>query len=151
MIEYIILALMAMAPVSEARGAIIYGLGLGIDKGVVLISAILLNILVIPIIWYFLNRAHFNKLAFKIFGKKMDHKIDKYKKKFESYEELALLIFVAVPLPVTGAWTGIFIAHILKLDFKKSFYVIALGVIIAALIVFYAAAGTISLFNGWSN
>ena len=148
MIEYLTLALMSMAPISEARGAIIYGLGLGMNTGLVLISAILLNILAIPIIWYFLNVSNFNKLAYRLFGKKMEQKIDKYRNKFEKYAEWALLIFVAVPLPVTGAWTGTFIAHILKLDFKKSFYVISLGVVIAALIVFFITTGTISLYNG---
>ena len=148
MIEYIIFTLMSMAPVSEARGAIIYGLSLGMNPGAVLISAIILNILAIPIIWKFLDMANFNELAYKLFGKKMENKIDKAKNKFEKYAEFALLIFVAVPLPVTGAWTGTFIAHILKLDFKKSFYVISLGVVIAALIVFFITAGALTILNG---
>ena len=53
----------------------------------------------------------------------------------EKYEEIGLLIFVAIPLPGTGAWTGALIAFLFGLDFKKSMLVIALGVLIAGIIV----------------
>ena len=53
----------------------------------------------------------------------------------EKYEEIGLLAFVAIPLPGTGAWTGALIAFLFGLDFKKSLLVIALGVLIAGVIV----------------
>jgi uncharacterized membrane protein len=53
----------------------------------------------------------------------------------ERYEEIGLMAFVAIPLPGTGAWTGALIAFLFGLDFKKSLLVIAIGVLIAGVIV----------------
>ncbi len=147
MIEYLITWVMAMAPISEARGAILYGLSAGLDPGVVLTTSIFFNCLAVPIIFWFLDKSHFHDLAMRLFGKKMKAKIDRNKKRFEIYEELALLLFVAVPLPVTGAWTGVFIANILGLDRKKALPVIFLGVVIASVIVFISAKGLLFIGN----
>ncbi len=147
MIEYLITAILAMAPISEARGAIIYGLSLNLNPGVILLLSIFFNCLSVPIIFWFLDKAHFRKIAYKLFGEHMSKKISKSSKKFELYEELALLVFVAVPLPVTGAWTGTLIAHILKLNQKKARLVIWLGVVIASLVVFLSANGLLQLFG----
>jgi uncharacterized membrane protein len=53
----------------------------------------------------------------------------------EKYEEIGLMAFVAIPLPGTGAWTGVLIAFLFGLDFKKSLLIIAIGVFIAGIIV----------------
>jgi len=147
MLEYLILAILAALPISEARGAIIYGLGVGIDPAAAFILAVLLNILMIPILFWVLRQAHFRQLAYKLFGKRMQEKIEKNKDTLNKYGILGLLIFVAVPLPVTGAWTGTFIANILKLNQRKSFIVISIGVIIAASLVFLGFGGTMLLIN----
>jgi uncharacterized membrane protein len=60
---------------------------------------------------------------------------------------LALTIFVAIPLPGTGAWTGSLIAWLLKINRKKAFFAIALGTILAGVIVTLAVTGLVSLFK----
>lgn len=147
MLKYLILMVLAALPVSEARGAIIYGLGAGINPAVVFIISVLINIAVIPVIFWFLQLAHFRQLADKLFGRKMQEKIEKNKATLNKYGIFGLLIFVAAPLPVTGAWTGTFIAEILKLNRKKSFIVISIGVLIAAMLVFLGFGGTMLLIN----
>jgi uncharacterized membrane protein len=118
---------------------------LGLNPLVVRLLGIIANSISVPIIFYFLEISQFNKLALKLFGKKMMKKIDKNKKKFEIFEEIALIFFVAIPLPVTGAWTASLIAHILKFNKKRSFLVISLGIIIAGLIVFFSTLGVINI------
>ncbi|MCK4555425.1 MAG: small multi-drug export protein, partial [Candidatus Aenigmarchaeota archaeon] len=78
-----------------------------------------------------------------IMGKRITRMVEKNKKKFEIYEELALLGFVAVPFVGTGAWTGALLSTVLELDAKKSFFVIASGVFLAASIIFLGANGVI--------
>ncbi|MBD3263335.1 hypothetical protein GF374_03070 [Candidatus Woesearchaeota archaeon] len=147
MIKYLILIVLAALPISEARGAIIYGLGASIHPAVAFSLAVVINILMIPVLFWVLRQAHFRKLADKLFGKKMKQKIEKNKDVLNKYGILGLLIFIAIPLPVTGAWTGTFVAEILKLNRKKSFIVISIGVIIAALLVFFGFNGTMFLLG----
>lgn len=136
LVKYFITFILSGTPVSECRGAIIYGLSNGLDPWLVLALAILGNIIIIPITFWLLKTADFRKLIFRLFKKRAMDKIEKYKKKFRLYEELALLFFVAIPLPATGAFTGILISEILDLDRKKSTIIISIGVIIAAIVVF---------------
>jgi len=144
---YLVTVILALLPISEARGAIIYGLGTGLNPTLVFIIAVGINILPIPLIFWLLDRAHFSKLAYRLFGKKMYRLIEKNKKRLEIYQELALLLFVAIPAPFTGSYTAVFIASILKMNKKKSFLVISIGVLIAALIVFAGTTGSINLLN----
>ena len=68
-------------------------------------------------------------------------KADKLEKKMDNWGFLALALFVAVPLPGTGAWTGTLVAWVLGLERWKSFLAIALGVTIAGLIILFASLG----------
>jgi uncharacterized membrane protein len=129
------------APISEVRGALIYGLGIGANPYLAFIVSILGNILIIPVIFYFFKKAHFRSLAMRLFGKKMLNKLDRHRAKFEKWDELALFSFVAIPLPVTGAYTGAFLAELLDLNRQKAFLVISAGVIVAGIIVFGGITG----------
>lgn len=142
--EYLILLISGAAPVSECRGAIIYGLSTNMHPAAVFILAVLANIIIIPIIFKILKLARSREWIFRLFKGHIMSKIKKSKEKFEIYEELALLFFVAIPFPVTGAYTAILIAEILDLDRKKSTLVISLGILIAAIVVF--TVGKTSLF-----
>ena len=73
--------------------------------------------------------------------------VAKYSKKFETYSGFALALFVGIPLPVTGAWSGCLLSWILDLDRKKSILSISLGVIIAGILVFFGTLGFLSLFS----
>jgi len=139
--NYMITSLLAAAPVSEARGAIIYGAASGLNIYHVLILSIILNILIVPAIFYALELTCFKQMVNKLMGQRITDLLEKNKEKFEIYEELALLLFVAIPIPGTGAWTGTILASVLNLDKKKAFAAIALGVVIAAVIVFLGVLG----------
>ncbi|WP_242840648.1 COG2426 family protein [Clostridium hydrogeniformans] len=65
----------------------------------------------------------------------IENKIQKNTGKIEKYKEIGLILFVAIPLPTTGLWTGSAVASFLGLDFKKSFICTALGGIISAIII----------------
>ena len=147
MLKYLFIVALAVLPLSEARGAIIYGLASGVNPVVVFSLAVIFNILTVPILFWILKKAKFRQLADRLFGQKMKARIDQNKDILNKYGTLGLLIFVALPLPITGAWTGTFIAEILKLDQKRAFIVIAMGVIIAAVLVLFGAGGTMFLLG----
>lgn len=147
MINYLITWLFAVAPFSEVRGAILYGLGAGLDSGVVLTTSIFFNCLIVPFLFWILKLAHFREFVLRLFGKKTSKIIKKNRRKFEIYKELALFAFVAIPLPFTGAYTGTLIASLLGLNEKRSMPVIFLGIITAALIVFYSAQGILFIIK----
>lgn len=142
---YIMLAIAAL-PFGECRASIVYGAMVGINPFLVFFGSVAANALVVPVIFFFLDQAHFMNLAKKILGRRIAKKIEKSKERFEVYEELALFGFVAVPMVGTGAWTGALIASILGLEKKKSFLVIAVGVITSATIVYFVTYGISGVF-----
>ena len=146
-LHYLILAGLAAAPISEVRGAIPYGLGIGLNSYWVFALAVLTNIAVVPFLFFILKQTHFKELAHNLFGKTMSKKINKHKKFLDTYGELALLAFVAVPLPITGAWTGTFMANALGMNEKKSILVISLGVVIAGTITFLVTSGLLAIWR----
>ena len=144
-LHYLVIAGLAAAPISEVRGAIPYGLSFGLNPYLVFSLAILANIIIVPFLFFILKQARFRELANKLFGKTMSEKINKHKKFLDTYGELALLAFVAIPLPITGAWTGTFISDALGMNKNKSVLVISFGVVIAGAITFLVANGLIKL------
>lgn len=149
--------ILTILPISELRGglplAIIYATEHNIPIILIFSLIVLLNILVIFFVFYFLDNLHhvFMNLKFyeKFFGfyaKKFQRKIDKFEKRYSVIGFLALTLFVAVPLPVTGAWSGCLISWILDLDRKKSIMAIASGVLIAGIIILFGTLGLINLF-----
>lgn len=144
-LEYLILLALSAAPLTEARGGVVYGLSAGLNPLPAFILAVLANILIIPVVFWALEISPLNQLAVYLFGDRMAKKIDKNSKKLEKYGELALLTFVAIPLPVTGAYTGTLIASLLKFNKRESFLVISAGVIISAFIAMLGFYGVLSL------
>jgi len=149
--------LLSMLPIIELRGglplAINYAIQNNLSVPLVSFLIILSNILVIFFVFFFLDNLHkiflkfsFYKKFFNFYLDKMQKKIDKFEKEYSALGFLALAIFVAVPLPGTGAWTGTLISWILGLDRKKSIFSIALGVIIAGILVLLMTLGFLFLF-----
>ena len=101
--------------------------------------ALLGNMLPIPFILLFFKYVEKFLRKYKTWSKFMDWLFEKTRKradaKIKRYEHLGLLIFVAIPLPFTGAWTGALIAYLFDLKFTKSLLTIFIGVIIAAFII----------------
>ncbi len=146
--------LLSALPIVELRGGIPFTIAQNINPVIALIACTLANIIVIPIVFLFLNYIHdfflkFNpyKKTFNIFLKKLRKRKEKVEKNYQTFGIIALTLFVAVPLPVTGAWTGALIAWLLNLNKRKSFLAIALGVIIAGIIVTLIATGIINAFK----
>ena len=128
-----------MVPVFELRGAIPVGVAAGLPFWIVFITAILGNLLPVPFMILFTRRvfewlrkksAFLERLVSRL-EKKAAAKEDLLKK----YELLGLCILVAIPLPGTGAWTGSLVAAVFDIRLKHAFPAIALGVLIAAVIV----------------
>lgn len=156
--------LLSISPISELRGGIVYlftsmGLeqlmGLGFLE-IALLSTIcvIANILVIIPIWFFMDFLHHRLVNIKIYKKTADfflirmHKKSKeLEPKINNYGYIALALFTAIPLPVTGAWTASIIAWILGLSRKKSFFAIALGVILAGIIVTLLTLASLGLME----
>lgn len=128
-----------MLPISELRGAIPIGILIyKMPVWKVFLIAVVGNFLPIPFVLVFLKKLYeltrHLKIAEKFFNFIFNH-ARKRKKVVELYEELGLMLFVSIPLPITGAWTGAVIATLLDLDLKKSLIFIFLGIIIAGIIV----------------
>jgi uncharacterized membrane protein len=154
-LELLLGLLLTILPVTELR----VGLPLVLDYVLknsfpiwpFFILVILLNILVIFVIFFFLDFLHEKLMSIEFYKKSvapilgiMHRKAKRFEKKFESMDFWALLLLVAIPLPGTGAWTGVFIAWILGLDRKKSIFSIGAGVVIAGIIVLVGSLGLLS-------
>ncbi len=135
----LVTALLAFLPISELRGAIPYAVARGVDLLTAALVGTALNALVPLIAYIFLSTVH--KLLYRIAAYKnfFDRFVEKARKKVhekvEKYGYWGLLVFVAIPLPVTGAWTGTLGAWILGMERKKSILAIVGGVVVAGVIV----------------
>lgn len=141
----------AMLPITELRGSIPLGFILGLPAESTFIYALIGNI--IPcflILWVlepiskFLSRhiAFFEKFFDKLY--KRTH--DKHKDAIEKYGPIFLIIFVAIPLPGSGAWTGSLIAFLFGIKYWKALFYIFIGLIIAATLITLGITGVINLF-----
>lgn len=142
----------SMVPLIELRGAIpvAVGMELGLPEWLVLIIAIIGNILPVPLIYLFARKVLIwgQGLKWKPFKqfcdfclKKGEKAGQKLLKKAKSGAYFALFLFVAIPIPGTGAWTGTLAASILNLDFKKTILVITSGVLVAGIIMLLVSLG----------
>ncbi len=149
--------ILSILPISELRGglplAIIYANENNIPLVLIFPLIVMMNILAIFLAFYFLDNIHHLFLKSKIYKKIFDSylgriqkTIDKFEEKYSAIGFLALTIFVAIPLPGTGAWTGCIIAWLLDLDRKKSILSIAVGVIIAGILMLLGTLGFLNLF-----
>ena len=150
--KYLIVLLISMVPVIELRGAIPYAVGFGLPLIPSYIIAIIGNMIPVPFIYLFARKilewGKDKKIIGKIFTFFLE-KGEKGGKKLEAKAKngiyVALMFFVGIPLPGTGAWTGTLAASILDLDFKKSMKAIFAGLILASLIMMVLSLG---LFKG---
>ena len=131
--------LISMLPIFELRGGIPTGILLfKLHPAVVYAACVFFNLVpVLPILFLLLplKRALERIPLFRRFFDLLLRRVERNRRLIERYEEFGLLLFVALPLPVTGAWTGSLMAVILGLKTAKSFLFIALGVLTAGVIV----------------
>ncbi len=149
----LIVFIISIFPILELRGGLIAASLLNVSPLTGYIVSIIGNTLPVPFILLFINKIldwmgkskikWMNKLS-----KWLDKKARKHKDSIEKYGYLGLTLFVGVPLPGTGAWTGCLAASVLNMDKKKSFISIMLGIIMASIIMMLISYGLLKRIVG---
>lgn len=153
--KYLITLLISMVPFIELRGSIPVGIAIyKLNIFLVYIISIIGNIIIVPIILFgikkilkLLENIKITKKLVTLIEEKGKKAGDKILKNTKNGVYYGLFLFVAIPLPGTGAWTGSLAASFLDLDFKKSFLSIALGVITAGIIIFILSVVGINILK----
>ena len=140
--KYLITFLISMVPIVELSGGIPIGVGMGVDWKLAVAICMIGNMLPVPFIFFFARRILEWGKDKPVIGKFFTWCLEKGHKGGEKLCEkagrgtfFALMIFVGIPLPGTGAWTGTLAASLLDFDFKKSILSVMCGVILAAIII----------------
>ena len=136
--------IISLMPILELRGGLIAAALLGVNPVVSYIIAIIGNIIPVPFILWFINsildwmrgRKRLSKVA-----KWLDKKVEKRKGQIEKFGFWGLVLFVGIPLPGTGAWTGCLIASVLEMDRKKAFFATMIGIFMASIIMMLLSFG----------
>ena len=146
--KYLWVFFVSMVPLIELRGAIPISQGLGLPLLPSYIVAVIGNMLPVPIIYLFARKVLEWGADKPVIGKFFTFCLEKGKKGGEKLQEKAgrglfwaLMLFVGIPLPGTGAWTGTLAASILDMDFKSTVASVMLGVLLAGIIMGAASAG----------
>ena len=155
--KYLAVFLISMVPLIELRGAIPYAVGFNLPLLPSIILAVVGNMLPVPFIFLFARKVLEWGKDKRVIGGFFTWCLEKGEKGGKKLEAkagrglyIALLLFVGIPLPGTGAWTGTLAASFLNMDFKKSVLYVMLGVLLAGAIMLVASFGVfgaISLVN----
>ena len=158
--KILLVLIISMIPLIELRGAIPIAIGMELElpEWLILIIAIVGNVIPIPIIYLFARKVLIwgsTKCKWKAFKKFCDFCLkkgekagDKLLRKVKGGVYWALFLFVAIPIPGTGAWTGTLAASILNLDFKKTIIAIISGVLAAGIIMLLVSLGVFKIIFG---
>lgn len=147
----ILVFIISMTPILELRGGLIAASLLGLDPVRAYIISIIANIIPIPIILWFVKAVLDFMKKHNIMEKLvlwLEEKVNSKKESIEKAEFLGLLLFVGIPLPGTGAWTGCLIAALLGIEKKKAFLAATLGVIMASIIMMFLSYGVLGAIIG---
>lgn len=148
--EELIVFIISLLPVLELRGGLIAASLLGVDFIPAFIISYVANMLPIPFILLFIRKIFQFLRDKRFFGKiilKLEEKSAKKSESVKKYGRWGLLIFVAVPFPGTGGWTGALIAALMDMRMKYATPIIALGVLIAGVIMSIISYGIPSLIS----
>ena len=149
--KYLATLIISMIPVIELRGAIPIGVGLGLSHAEAMGISIIGNMLPVPFIILFI-RPIFRWMTRKSgklarLAEKLETKAEGKWDRIHRYQFFALTIFVAIPLPGTGAWSGALIAAVMNMRLRNALPSILLGVLIAGILVSGITYGFTSIFN----
>ena len=146
--KYLWVFLISMVPIIELRGAIPVAVGMGLPLIPSYIICIIGNMLPVPFIYFFARKVLIWGSDKPVIGKFFTFCLEKGEKGGKKLQAkagrglfVALLLFVGIPLPGTGAWTGTLAASLLDMDFKSSGIAVLLGVLLAGIILGAASAG----------
>lgn len=152
--DYLYIFLISMVPIVELRGAIPVAVAMGLPTIPTFIVCIIGNMLPVPFIFFFARKILEWGKDKKVIGKFFTWCLQKGEKGGAKLTEKAgrgiywaLFLFVGIPLPGTGAWTGTLAASFLDLDFKKSVIAVIGGVLLAGIIMFVASYGVVGGVN----
>jgi len=143
-------AIISMVPLIELRGAIPVGVALGLEPAVLYTIAVIANCIPVPfIIWLMPPVMRYLKKtkALRWFADFLERKTEKNKEAVLKYSTFGLFLFVAIPLPGTGAWSGSLIASLLDLKPKYAIPSVVCGVITAGIIMSLGSYGVEWLIN----
>lgn len=147
--KYLFIFLLAMVPMIELRGSIIFAVGWELDYFTALVISAIGNMLPVPIIYFFARKVLIWGAHRKYIGKFFRYCLEKGEHGGQKLTAragrgglfVALMLFVGIPLPGTGAWTGALIASLLNIPFKKAFPAILLGILVATVIMALVSYG----------
>lgn len=147
----ILVFLISLMPILELRGGLIAAALLDVNPVISYIICIIGNVLPVPFILWFINSIlnwmrkskHFSRIA-----NWLDSKVTKHKNQIEKYGFWGMVLFVGIPLPGTGAWTGCLIAAVLNMNKKKAFLAALLGIIMASVIMMVLSFGVLKSVIG---
>jgi len=153
--NFLISFLVSMIPLIELRGGVPIAIAMGIDFFPALITCIIGNMLPVPVIYLFARKVLEWGCDKKYIGKFFTFCIEKGEKGGRKLTEkagkqglfIALMLFVGIPLPGTGAWTGTLAASFLKMGFKETTFSVVLGVILAGIIMGVASTGALAIIG----
>ena len=140
----IVIFIISMIPILELRGGLVAAFLLEVPMAVAVPVCIIGNIIPIPVILLFIKQIFkwLKKISFfKKFIEKLETRAMNKSDSIKKYEFVGLMLFVGIPLPGTGAWTGSLIAALLEIDFKKAVLAELLGIVIATVIMLIGTYG----------
>ena len=142
----------SMIPVIELRGAIPLGAALGLEWWQSYFISVLGNLVPVPFILLFINAIlrWMSNSRVKFFNKVANwllKKAEKNRERIERYAFWGVALFVAIPLPATGAWTGSLVAAVFNMKFWRAFLSAVIGVLIAGVIMTLISYGAVAVFS----
>lgn len=153
--KYLLIFLVSMVPLLELRGAIVMAVGWDLDYLTALTVCVIGNMLPVPIIYFFARKVliwgadkKYTGRIFRFFlekGEKAGRKLTKTAGRGGLF--IALMLFVGIPLPGTGAWTGTLGASFLNMGIKTTAAAVSLGVVLAGIIMGAASTGVFSVLG----
>lgn len=145
--EFIIF-IISMIPVLELRGGLIAASLLGVDWHLAMIICIIGNVIPVPFILLFMKKIFdfMKKTRLSPIFDKLQNKANKSSEKIFKYKSYGLYLFVAIPFPGTGAWTGSIVSSLFGMNLKNSFFSILLGILTAGVIMSLFSYGLLGAF-----
>lgn len=155
MLNYLLMFFISMVPLVELRGAVIYAVGMDMPYIPSLIVCVIGNMLPVPIIYFFARKVLVWGANKPYIGNVFRFFLEKGEKAGQTLVRkagrgglfIALMLFVGIPIPGTGAWTGTLGASFLDMGIKSTALAVSLGVIIAGIIMAIASTGVFSVLN----
>ena len=153
--KYLLCFLVSMVPLIELRGGVPIAVGMGLDYWTALIVCVIGNMLPVPVIYFFARKVLLWGCDKKYIGKFFTYCIEKGERGGQKLKAragrgglfIALLLFVGIPLPGTGAWTGTLAASFLNMGIKSTSAAVSMGVVLAGIIMGVVTKTGLHLFG----